>query len=142
MDYIDKNIEQFVRACSFCTSVRISPSKSALHPWEEPESNWQRIHIDYAGPFQSYYFLVVVDAKSIWIEAGISSSAPSSSSTIETLQTIFTRNGYPEVMVSDNATIFKSIEFNEYCKNRALFQKFIPPGNPSTNGLAERLKTS
>ncbi|XP_014285448.1 uncharacterized protein [Halyomorpha halys] len=42
------------------------------------------------------------------------------------------------IMVSDNATIFKSDEFLSYCKERAIFQKFSAPNDPETNGLAER----
>lgn len=135
---IDKDIEKFVRACQACASTKSSPAKAPLHPWEEPDYNWQRIHIDYAGPFQGHYFLMVVDAKSKWIEVGICSTAPSSMSTIEILLNIFTRNGYPDVMVSDNATIFKSEEFSTFCQDCGIFQKFIAPGHPATNGLAER----
>lgn len=135
---IDRHIENFVRSCAACAVVKKNPPKVTLHPWEEPEENWQRIHIDYAGPYQGYYFLVVVDAKSKWAEVGMCSSAPTSSSTKEMLQNIFARNGYPDVMVSDNATIFKSDEFSSFCDNAGIFQKFIAPGHPATNGLAER----
>lgn len=135
---IDKDIEKLVRSCQSCAVVRSSPAKAELHPWEEPDENWQRVHMDYAGPFQGYYFLVVIDAKSKWAEVGICKSAPSSFSTMEILQRIFSRNGFPNVLVSDNATIFTSEEFRTFCKNRGIFQKFIAPGHPATNGLAER----
>lgn len=135
---IDKDIEQFVRSCPACATVRKSPPKVQLHPWDEPEANWQRIHIDYAGPYQGHQFLVIVDAKSKWAEVGVCSSAPTSYSTIEILRNVFARNGYPDVMVSDNAAIFKSNEFQSFCTNSGIFQKFIAPGHPATNGLAER----
>ena len=41
-------------------------------------------------------------------------------------------------MVSDNATIFTSDEFQKFCSGSGIFQKFIAPGHPPTNGLAER----
>lgn len=135
---IDKDIEGMVRSCESCATVRNSPPKADLHPWEEPEGNWQRIHIDYAGPIQGHQLLVVIDAKSKWAEIGVSRVAPSSSSTIEILKEIFSRNGYPNVLVSDNATIFTSEEFKLFCKTCGIFQKFIAPGHPATNGLAER----
>lgn len=135
---IDRDIEKYVRSCSSCVSVQNSPAKTPLHPWEEPDSNWQRVHIDYAGPYNGHHFLVVVDSKSKWAEVGVCSAAPSSSSTIDILQTIFSRNGYPEVLVSDNATIFTSDEFTTFCTDSGIFQKFIAPGHPATNGLAER----
>jgi len=61
---IDKDIERLVRECVACANIKISPAKAPLHPWEEPDDNWQRIHIDYAGPFQGHHFLVIIDAKS------------------------------------------------------------------------------
>jgi transposase InsO family protein len=41
-------------------------------------------------------------------------------------------------MVPDNATIFTSDEFKSYCGQNGIFQKFIAPVHPATNGLAER----
>lgn len=131
---IDKDIEQLVRACSAYASIKSSPAKTPLHPWEEPENNWQRI--DYAGPFQGYYFLVVIDAKSKWAEIEPCLTASTSSITIEILKDIFSRHGFPDVIVSDNATNFTSEEFKEFCKGAGIFQKFIAPGHLGTNGLA------
>lgn len=135
---IDKDIERLVKECSSCSCVKSSPPKARLHSWEEPENNWQRLHIDYAGPFQGNFYLVVMDAKSKWAEVGITPSAPSSSITIEMLLDLFARHGYPDVIVSDNASIFTSDEFQTFCSSRGIFQKFIAPGHPATNGLAER----
>ncbi|XP_054259670.1 uncharacterized protein LOC128984379 [Macrosteles quadrilineatus] len=41
-------------------------------------------------------------------------------------------------MVSDNAAIFTSDTFHQFCKEGGIFQKFTAPGHPATNGLAER----
>lgn len=135
---IDKDIEHFVAACKDCVSGRPSPPKAPLHPWAEPEENWDRLHIDYAGPFQGHHFLVIVDAKSKWVEVSASTSSPTSTSTISSLYDVFARYGFPDVIVSDNATIFTSEEFRTFCKQIGSFQKFIAPGHPATNGLAER----
>ena len=53
---IDADIELLVRSCEACVSHKNSPVKAPLHPWDVPEKNWQHIHIDYAGPYQGYYF--------------------------------------------------------------------------------------
>ncbi|KAJ8873827.1 hypothetical protein PR048_024663 [Dryococelus australis] len=42
-----------------------------------------------------------------------------------------------KVMVSDNATIFTSEEFAQFCKEAGIFQKICAAGHPATNGLAE-----
>uniref|UniRef100_A0A146LPF7 RNA-directed DNA polymerase n=1 Tax=Lygus hesperus TaxID=30085 RepID=A0A146LPF7_LYGHE len=135
---LDKDIEQLVKSCEACAKVRHNPQKAPIHPWDQPEDNWERLHIDYAGPFDNHYFLMCIDAKSKWAEVRILRDAPSSTSTITLLENIFSVHGYPSVLVSDNAAIFKSEEFQRHCKERGIFQKFIAPGHPATNGLAER----
>lgn len=135
---IDRDIERLVRSCEACAQIRHNPPKVTIHPWDCPKENWERVHVDYAGPFQNAYFLVCVDAKSKWIEVRMIKNAPTSSSTINLLENIFSNHGYPYVLVSDNHSIFQSEEFHTYCKDRGIFQKFIAPGHPATNGLAER----
>nr|XP_014291965.1 uncharacterized protein K02A2.6-like [Halyomorpha halys] len=79
-----------------------------------------------------------VDARSKWAEVRVLRDTPTSKSTLMLLENVFSIHGYPSVMVSDNATIFKSDEFLNYCKERAIFQKFSAPNHPVTNGLVER----
>lgn len=134
---IDKDIEQIARSCEQCVKNRSNPRK-VFHPWDEPEENWDRIHIDYAGPFQEHHFLICVDAKSKWAEIRITKNAPTTTSTIEMLSDIFAFHGYPKVMVADNATIFTNDQFKSFCASNGIFQKFCAPGHPATNGLAER----
>ncbi|XP_019876992.1 uncharacterized protein K02A2.6-like [Aethina tumida] len=119
---IDKSVEKLVKSCEASANVKKSPNKAPTHHWDPPTSNWNRIHIDYVAPFQGFNYLVVIDAKSKWTEIKHSRDAPSSSKTIEFFKEIFTTLGYPEVLVSDNTTIFK----------------LIAPGYPATNSLAER----
>ena len=135
---IDRDIERLVRGCESCAISRSSPAKAPVHPWDPPDNNWERIHIDYAGPYENYNFLVCVDAKSKWAEVKIIKDAPTSTTTIKLLENIFSVYGYPQEVVSDNATIFTSEEFKSYCKNSGIIQKYIAPGHPATNGLAER----
>ncbi|BET02945.1 Hypothetical Protein NTJ_15763 [Nesidiocoris tenuis] len=135
---IDHDIERLVKSCAACALVRGNPPKVPIHPWDPPSENWERLHIDYAGPFENCFFLVCIDARSKWAEVKITSKPPTSSSTINLLESIFAFHGYPKVLVSDNASIFVGEEFREYCSNHGVFQKLIAPGHPATNGLAER----
>ena len=57
---IDKDIEQLVRECSACQSVRNAPSTTYLHSWAWPDGPWKRVHVDFAGPFQGSMFMVLV----------------------------------------------------------------------------------
>jgi len=137
-DKINQDIEILVKSCEECAKLRHNPPKVIVHPWENPKVNWERIHIDYAGPFQNHYFLICVDAKSKWLEIRLSKTAPTTISTINHLKDIFSTHGFPEVLVSDNASIFTSEEFKVFCTACEIFQKFIAPGHSATNGLAER----
>ena len=48
---IDKDLESFVRSCKDCAAVKQVPAKAPLYPLTWPNRPWERIHIDFAGPF-------------------------------------------------------------------------------------------
>ncbi len=135
---INTDIEKLVRSCEKCAMSQKLPAKAPLHRWEQPQENFERVHIDYAGPRKGLHFLILVDAKSKWPEIRILSRAPTTESTIALLNDIFSTHGFPRHMVSDNATIFSNDAFKTYCTNNGIFQSYTAPGHPATNGLAER----
>ena len=65
---IDGQIEDLAKTCSGCQQIQRQPQTAPVHTWEWPTTPWQRIHIDYAGPFMDRMFLIVVDAHSKWPE--------------------------------------------------------------------------
>ena len=109
---IDREIEELARGCQ---RVQHAPKSSPLHPWEWPSSPWQRIHVDYSGPFLGMMFLLVVDASSKWPEV-ITMHSTTASKTIEALRAVFARNGLPEQLVSDNGQQFIAEEFQLFLK--------------------------
>lgn len=48
---IDKDIEQLAKSCPGCQLQQNEAGKAPLHHWEWPTTAWQRIHLDFAGPF-------------------------------------------------------------------------------------------
>lgn len=98
-----------------------------------------RVHIDYTGPFRNKFILIFIDVKSRWIEARITKKAPTSQVTTLLLDDIFSTHGYSHILVSNNATIFTGNEFVTFREARDIQQKFIAPGHPATNGLAEKI---
>ena len=62
---IDKQLEE---ACVRCQVVKSKPAVAPLHPWLWPSCPWQRIHVDFAGPFKGKMFLILVDGHSKWHE--------------------------------------------------------------------------
>ena len=96
---IDHDLEEKVKACDACQRVRHSPAQAPLHPWEFPKRPWERLHADFAGPFQGKMFLVVVDAYSKWLEINSLTTA-TSTTTIEHLRSIFATHGLPKIFVT------------------------------------------
>ena len=65
---MDAEIEQTVRGCEPCQSSRHLPAAAPLYPWSWPAHPWDRLHLDYAGPFMGKMFLVIIDAHSKWMD--------------------------------------------------------------------------
>ncbi|XP_061394278.1 uncharacterized protein K02A2.6-like [Musca vetustissima] len=135
---IDRDIEKVAKACNACAMIANKPTKFGEHHWEYPSGPWQRIHIDYAGPFLDSMFLIVTDAFSKWMEVKMTSTA-TSSATISILDEMFSTYGVPKTVVSDNATNFSSEEFRQFLKNSGVvYHKQSAPYHPATNGQVER----
>jgi len=65
---------------------------------------------------------------------------PTSAVTIEHLHSIFATHGLPEMLVSDNGSVFTSVEFDNFTKQNGILHLKSAPYHPAaaSNGLAER----
>lgn len=57
---IDRDIEELIRNCAACQVTRPDPAKVPLHCWETPKGPFDRVHVDFAGPFMGTYFITSV----------------------------------------------------------------------------------
>jgi transposase InsO family protein len=135
---IDDDIEQEVRMCETCAEYQNRPAKPANHPWMLPEKPWSRVHVDHAIDFMGCNWLVVVDAYSKY-PCVHSAGSTSTKATIAQLEEDFAHFGNPHTLVSDNATTFKSEEFQAWCTKKGITHLTGAPYHPATNGAAERL---
>ena len=134
---VDKEIEDLAKGCEPCRSVSAMPTTAPRHPWQSPNSPWDRVHVDF-GEWNRKHFLVVVDAYSKWPEVRYMSST-TAQQTIEVLQDIFATHGFPRLLVSDNGPQFIADNFVTYlCSNQIAHHKSAPY-HPATNGLAENM---
>lgn len=133
--FLDNQIENMVKTCTGCHQTQRQPQIAPVHTWEWPGAPWQRIHVDYAGPFMDHMFLIVVDAHSKWPEVFTAKKA-TSAMTINFLQMLFAHTGFPLQLVSDNGAQFTSEEFQCFLKSNGV--RHITRHQPATNGLAER----
>ena len=134
---LDKEIENLSKSCLPCQSVRHAPPTAPLHPWVWPSRPWQRIHVDFAGPFLGKSFLVVVDAHSKWPEV-FEMSSTTALKTIATHRHLFATYGLPEQLISDNGPQFTSEEFQTFMKQNGIKHIRCAPYHPSSNGAAEQ----
>lgn len=134
---LNADVEQYVRRCAVCQASRPQPPVAPTHAWEVPKQPWNRLHVDFAGPFMGTMFLVLVDAFSKWVDVVMMSSI-TASATIEKLQQIFSTHGLPRTIVSDNGRSFVSEEFQSFCRVNGIRHVTSAPYHPATNGLAER----
>ena len=156
---MDKDITDIVKSCKQSTDVLARPHQNSTIEWPNQAKKWSLIHVDHFF-FQGKTFLVVIDAlmrpgqlliplrmlqrichHSIaltkYIECKIVQST-SAAETVDTLRVIFSRNGLPDTIVSDNAISFTAYEFKEFIENNLICHLTSPPYSPSSNGQGER----
>ena len=131
---ISDELEARVRNCQHCQDSQQNPPLALLHPWEGPNEPWTRLHLHFAGPFQGYMFLVVVDAGSKCMEV-IPMATTSATATVAELRALFSVHRLPERVVTDNGPQFTSQEFQQFLQ---VVNVPVAPYHPSSNGLAER----
>ncbi|XP_054259583.1 uncharacterized protein K02A2.6-like [Macrosteles quadrilineatus] len=132
----DKDIEEMIASCRACREKQNAPHKEVTHPWIPATRPWERIHIDFAGPTNGLYFLLVIDAFTKWIEV-LPTKCTTATWTVKELRKMFSTFGLPD-LVSDNGRQFTSLEFTSFLEQCGITHKTTAPYHPSSNGQAER----
>ncbi|XP_062523748.1 uncharacterized protein K02A2.6-like [Corticium candelabrum] len=128
-----------VRNCDACALHRNSLTTVPLHPWEFPDRPWQRLHLDFAGLFKNFMWLIVVDAHSKSPEVfkyHVRSSG--TKQVISSLKHLIASFGIPKQIVTDNGPQFVAKEFKDFCNQQGIFHSLTPRYHPKSNGQAER----
>lgn len=97
---VDKDIEAFARQCKECQFTQASPSKTVLSKWNETNSFFERIHLDFFY-LDKQTFLIIVDTYSRWFDVK-QMTKTTRDKLIAELRTILAYFGLPKVIVSDN----------------------------------------
>ena len=134
---IDEQIESLVKSCTNCAETASNPTKVPLHQWDIPAKPWQRLHVDFAGPYRKKMWMLVVDAYSKWPEVVMMESTTAEATTKQ-LQQIFSTHGLPLQIISDNGPQFVAETFQQFCMSRGIQHLTTAPYNPSSNGEVER----
>ncbi|EZA56249.1 hypothetical protein X777_02867 [Ooceraea biroi] len=54
---MDKEIEEVTKNCKACMLVNKNPTSKHKHHWEAASRPFERVHVDFAGPFMGHMFL-------------------------------------------------------------------------------------
>ena len=84
-----------------------------------------------------HMFLVIVDAHSNWIEVKSVAKA-TTETTIEQFCSVFATHGIPEMLVTNNGSVFTSEVFQKFVNANGIKHRGSAPYHLLTNGLAER----
>ena len=133
---MDKDIEEKVKPCRGRALAAKAPPIQ-FSPWPKADYLWSRIHVDYAGPLDGKYYLIVEDSFSKWPEVFRSKSS-TTDFTIKTLHELFARFGVVDCLVSDNSTQLTSGDFKEFMEDFQVDHITTPTYHPRSNGQAER----
>lgn len=137
---IDNLTEEKVKSCLSCQAASTkSPPIEPLRMTSLPSGPWREVAVDFAGPFPSGdYIMVVTDEFSRFPEVEILTST-SAKVVIPKLDAIFSRQGIPDVLKSDNGPPFNGHEFKNFSDYLGFKHRRITPYWPRANGEAERL---
>ncbi len=136
-------IEDTVRRCTGCQGSDKSRPKQPVPTTSiaRPTAPWTKIAIDFTGPFATaptsqQNMMVIIDYYSSWPEVKLTSKhdAPT---VVRWLEEVFSRQGYPEEIVSDNGPEFKSRVFTDFCHGAGIYHRRTPVYCPQQNGLVE-----
>ena len=130
-----------VRECLPCQAANhdAKPVSEPLQMSPLPQGPWQELSMDFCGPFPNGdYLLVVTDDFSRYPEVEILRST-SAKAVIPHLDSIFARQGIPNVVRTDNGPPFNSEDFQKFATHFGFTHRRITPMWPRANGEAERL---
>lgn len=135
---LDKDVEQKRQTCKACTQIGPRDAPPPMTRTALPDKPWQYLAIDFfsAGECSSKV-LSVTDYYSRYLVCLIV-TAETAEKTIEVLDKLFHRLGYPQVIKSDNGSPFQSKEFNDYCSAKSIDVVHSIPYFPQQNGMSER----
>lgn len=133
---MDTDIESMVKSCKGCALAAKAPPIQ-FSPWPKADHPWSRIHVDFAGPLEGNYYLIVVDSFSKWPEV-FRCKNPTTDFTISALHELYARFGVVDCLVSDNGTQFTSADFKSFCEDFQVNHITTPTYHPRSNGQAER----
>ena len=131
---IDADIEDYTKRCQECIK-RSQVPKEPLQPHDIPEGPWRKLGIDYFA-FDGNSYVLICDYFSKF--PFLYRAKTSFWSLRDRLIDLFSIEGYPDEIVSDNGPPFQSKEFAKFLSGLGIKHTTSSPGYPRSNGFIER----
>ncbi|UYV67917.1 K02A2.6-like [Cordylochernes scorpioides] len=120
---------------------RLKSIRVPITPVERPANPWTKLGLDIVGPFIDSdigfrFAITLIDYTSKWPEV-FCTNKTTSKVIINFLEDVFSREGFPREIVTDNGTPFISEEFEDFLRSNGI--KHIRTANyhPACNGEVE-----
>jgi transposase InsO family protein len=134
---IEEKVKVTIENCIACQANGSYSKAAPLQMTTLPPHPWHTVNVDFAGPFPTgEYLLVVIDAYSRFSEVEIVHTT-AARGTIGKLDRIFSTHGIPKVLKSDNGPPFSSTEFKVFVQERGIRHQKSTPLWPQANAEAE-----
>ena len=131
---IDADIEDYTKRCQECIK-RSQVPKEPLQPHDIPEGPWRKLGIDYFA-FNGNSYVLICDYFSKF--PFLYRAKTSFWSLRDRLIDLFSIEGYPDEIVSDNGPPFQSKEFAKFLSGLGIKHTTSSPGYPCSNGFIEQ----
>ena len=131
---IDEDIEDYTKRCQECIK-RSQVPKEPLQPHDIPEGPWRKLGMDYFA-FDGSSYVLICDYFSKF--PFLYRAKTSFWSLRDRLIDLFSIEGYPDEIVSDNGPPFQSMEFAKFLSGLGIKHTTSSPGYPRSNGFIER----
>ena len=130
---IDADIEDYTKQCQECIK-RSQVAKEPLQPHDIPEGPWRKLGIDYFA-FDGNSYVLICDrfSKFPFLYRAKTSFWSLSNHLID----LFSIEGYPDEIVSDNGPPIQSKEFAKFLSGLGIKHTTSSPGCPHSNGFIE-----
>ena len=131
---IEADIKDYTRRCQVCIK-RSRPAREPLQPHEIPDGPWQKLGMDFFNLKGKCYILIcdyfskfpfMFSCKTSW------------GSLKDRLIDLFSNEGFPKEIISDNGSPFNSQEFADYLSSHGVKHTTSSPHYPQSNGFIER----
>ena len=130
---IEADIKDYTRRCQVCIK-RSRPARELLQPHEIPDRPWQKLGMDFFD-LQGKCYILICDYFSNF--PFMFSCKTSWGSLKDRLIDLFSNEGFPKEIISDNSSPFNSQEFADYLSSHGVKHTTSSPHYPQSNGIIE-----